>query len=78
MDYADLVGIYRDLEETASTDEKTRIVAEALRSADEDHRGRLVKLLQGNLYAAWRETELGVSSSLTRTAIAKATGIDED
>ncbi|MFB6266941.1 MAG: ATP-dependent DNA ligase, partial [Halodesulfurarchaeum sp.] len=36
------------------------------------------KLLQGNLYAAWKEAELGVSSSLTRTAIAKATGIDED
>ncbi|MFB6113919.1 MAG: ATP-dependent DNA ligase [Halodesulfurarchaeum sp.] len=78
MEYADLVVVYRRLESTESNIEKTRIVAETLESAGEEELERLVKLLQGNLFAERESEELGVSSSLTRSAITRATGIDED
>ncbi len=78
MDYAALVSVYRELEETASNNEIVEILAEALSAADEDHLPLLVTLLRGSPFPAWDSRELGVSSSLTKTAISKATGIDED
>jgi DNA ligase-1 len=38
----------------------------------------LVTLCRGRLAPAWRSLDLGVSSSLTRRAVAKATGVDAD
>lgn len=78
MEYAELVAVYRDLEATASNLEKVDIIAGTLAEADEDHLPLLVTLLQGSPFAAWDARELGVSSSLTRSAIAKATGVDEE
>ena len=78
MDYADLVAVYRDIEATASNNEKTEIVAGAIASADDEHLPRLLTLLRGSPFPAWDARELGVSSSLTRTAISKATGLPED
>lgn len=78
MEYAALVDIYRELEATASNNEKEAIIAEALRGADTEHLRLLVTLLRGSPFAAWDARELGVSSSLTRSAIAKATGVGED
>ncbi len=77
MEYAALVDVYRDLEATASNNEKEAIIARTLAAADERHLPLLVTLLRGSPFAAWDARELGVSSSLTRSAIAKATGIDE-
>jgi DNA ligase-1 len=78
MKYADLVAVYDRLEATEANLELTAIVAETLAEADEEHLPLLVKLLRGDPFAAWKPDELGLSSSLTTEAIAKATGVDED
>jgi len=75
MKYADLVSLYELLAETDSTLRKTETLADALASADEEHRGMLVVMIRGKVFANWRSKELGVSSSLTKDAIENATGI---
>ncbi|PSP87392.1 DNA ligase [Halobacteriales archaeon QS_4_69_34] len=77
MKYAELVDIYRRLDATSSGLEKTAILTEAFSAADEHQLPLLVKLVRGRLYAPWTSEELGVSSSLTQRAIAKATGVSE-
>jgi DNA ligase-1 len=77
MEYGDLVDVYRRLEATASTVEKTLVLARAFVDADDDHLPIVVKLVRGKLFAAWRPDDLGVSSALTLRAVAKATGVDE-
>ena len=78
MDYAALVETYGRLEATEATLELTAIVADALRATDADQLPRVVTLLRGDPFAAWQPDELGLSSNLTREAIAGATGVDED
>jgi DNA ligase-1 len=78
MEYAALVDVYERLEATSSNLEKTAILAEALADAEEAQLPLLVKLLRGKLFAAWEAAELGISSRLTKAAIATATGVDED
>jgi DNA ligase-1 len=77
MKYAELVDVYRRLEATSSDVEKTAILAETFSAVDEHQLPLLVKLARGRLYAPWKSEELGVSSSLTQRAIAKATGVSE-
>lgn len=78
MEYARLVGVYEDLEATAATLEKRRIIAGFFDETDPALLSVVVKLVRGNLFAAWESDELGVSTSLAREAIAKATGISPD
>ena len=78
MDYAALVETYERLDATQATHELTDVVAEALETADEAHLPLVVKLVRGDPFAAWKPDELGLSSNLTQTAIARATGLDED
>ncbi|MFB6086563.1 MAG: ATP-dependent DNA ligase [Halodesulfurarchaeum sp.] len=77
MEYGALADLYAELEATdADTALIDRIAAE-LRAADPSIVPTLVTLLQGRPFVAWDDRDLGVSSSLTRTAIAKATGQPE-
>ena len=78
MEYAALVDVYERLDTTSSNLEKTAILAEALADADEAQLPILVKLLRGTPFAAWEAEELGISSRLTKEAIATATGVGED
>ncbi len=78
MEYAELVSVYEDLEETAATLEKTEILAELFDTADSDHLPIVVKLARGNVFANWESSDLGVSTALTLDAIEKATGVDTD
>ncbi|WP_436903180.1 ATP-dependent DNA ligase [Halovenus halobia] len=77
MEYAELVGVYERLAGTDSNNEKRDILAETFADAG-DLLPVVVKLVRGRLFAAHQREELGVSSSLTRDAIAKATGIADD
>jgi DNA ligase 1 len=77
MQYADLVESYRRIDATASTDEKTAIVASVLEKATDDERAMLLPLFRGKVTPADERAELGISSSLTLEAIAKATGVPE-
>ncbi|MEM4780023.1 MAG: ATP-dependent DNA ligase [Halalkalicoccus sp.] len=77
MEYAELVAVYREIEATASTDGKTALVASLLEAAPTGDLPMLLPLLQGRVAPAHERAELGISSSLTVEAIAKATGVDE-
>lgn len=69
--------MYDRLGATASTDEKTDILAAAFAEAG-DLLPELSLLARGRLFAAWEPDELGVSSSLAVEAIAKASGLPAD
>ncbi len=77
MQYGELTAVYDRLEATASTLEKTEILAEAFAEAGE-LLPELALLARGRLFAAWEPDELGVSSSLTVEAIATASGLPEE
>jgi len=77
MEYRELVAAYQDLERTSATLAKTERLAELLGTAGPDQLPRLVTLIRGTVFPAWESSELGVSSSLTKAAIRKATGISE-
>ncbi|ELY53921.1 DNA ligase (ATP) [Natronococcus amylolyticus DSM 10524] len=77
MQYADLVESYRRIDATASTDEKTAIVASVLEAATTDELERLLPLFRGKVTPAYEGADLGISSSLTLEAIRKATGVAE-
>lgn len=77
MEYADLVASYREIEATASTDEKTALVARVLDGATPEELSILLPLFQGRVTPAHEQADLGISSSLTAQAIAKATGVAE-
>jgi len=81
MEYAALADVYRRLGATSADTEKTAIVAETLADAPtepDDLLPVLATLIRGNVFADWEPDELGVSSSLTQAAIARATGVDEE
>ncbi|MBX0296149.1 ATP-dependent DNA ligase [Haloarcula nitratireducens] len=74
MEYRQLVATYDRLDATASTIEKTEILAAAFDDAGE-LLPELTQLARGRLFAPWEPDDLGVSSSLTARAIANATGV---
>lgn len=78
MEYGELVEVYKELEDTAATLEKTSILADFFSEAGEDYLPIIVKLVRGKVFAPWDSRKLGVSTSLAREAIAKATGISEE
>jgi len=78
MEYADLVAVYERLAATDADTEKRATLAGALADADDEELPVLVKLLRGTLFAAHRSDDIGVSSSLTAAAVAKATGVHPD
>ncbi|MBV0925905.1 ATP-dependent DNA ligase [Halomicroarcula limicola] len=77
MEYRQLVATYDRLDATASTIEKTEILATAFEDAGE-LLPELTQLARGRLFAPWEPDDLGVSSSLTARAIANATGVAHD
>ncbi|APE96028.1 ATP-dependent DNA ligase [Halodesulfurarchaeum formicicum] len=76
MEYGRLVELYAELSATEANTEQTALIARTLTARPETVE-LLVTLLQGRPFVAWDDRDLGVSSSLTRTAIAKATGHSE-
>lgn len=77
MEYSALVDRYEALDDTDADTALIEEVAATLSAADPATLGSIVTLLQGQAFVAWDDRDLGVSSSLTRTAIAKATGHEE-
>ncbi len=77
VQYGELTAVYDRLEATASTLEKTEILAETFADAG-DLLPELSLLARGRLFAAWEPDELGVSSSLTVEAIATASGLPDE
>ncbi|MDO8481056.1 MAG: ATP-dependent DNA ligase [Nanoarchaeota archaeon] len=74
MQYAALVGVYRQLASTSKRLEKTRIIAELIK---EDSSSEVVLLLQGRVFPNWDDRKIGVASRIVIKAISKASGQPE-
>ncbi len=74
MEYIALAENYEKLEKISSKLEKTRILAESLRSIHSNLLKRVVLLYQGTVYPAYTQDELGIASQMMIKAIAKASG----
>jgi len=72
MDYQELVRVYEQLESTTKRLEKTHVLAEFLKSADE--LDMIMLLVQGKVFPSWDSRELGIASKLAVKAIGTATG----
>lgn len=76
MDYKTLVEVYEKLEATSKRLEKTHILSEFLRDAD--HLDEVMLLVQGRIFPAWDEREIGMAARLLLKAIATASGASQD
>ena len=72
MKYEVLVGVYERLEATTKRLEKTFVLSEFLKSADD--LDKVLLLLQGKVFPNWDQRELGMASKLLLKAISTATG----
>ncbi|WP_414837497.1 ATP-dependent DNA ligase [Candidatus Nanosalina sp. VS9-1] len=77
MRYSRVAEAFEDLEATQKNLEKTDILAELFRDAD-DELANLVLLSTGTPFPAWKNMDLGVSSKTLVKIISKATGRSED
>lgn len=77
MEYGELAATFERLESTSASLEKTAIIADTFERAEDRHLPMFITMVQGRVFPAWRPDELGVSTNLTKQAIAKATGINE-
>ncbi len=72
MKYSVLVGAYERLESTTKRLEKTSILSDFLKSADD--LDRVMLLVQGRVFPNWDQRELGMAARLLLKAISVATG----
>ena len=77
MKYSVLAENYEKLEKTSSKLEKAHIIAELLKETAAELLPEVVLLLNGRVFPAWSEEELGVANQLMIKAIAKSCGIDD-
>jgi len=78
MKYIKLAEVYKKLESTTKRLEKTYYISELLKITPKEDLQETVLLLEGRLFPAWEEKEIGVASRLILKAINKATGISVD
>ena len=78
MHYEELVRIYSQLEKTTKRLEKVDIISEFLKKTDKEDLDKIIKLLQGKVYADWEELKLGMSERLILKAINKTTGVSQN
>lgn len=72
MEYGELVDVYEKLESTSKRLEKTFVLSEFLKTAD--NLDRVTLLVQGRVFPSWDTRELGIAAKLVLKAIATATG----
>jgi DNA ligase-1 len=76
MKYSVLVGVYERLESTSKRLEKTFVLSEFLKTADE--LDKVMLLVQGRLFPNWDTRELGMAARLLLKSISLATGASLD
>ena len=75
MDYSGLAEIYEKLESTQSKLKKAQIIADFLPSIPSDLLDEVILMLQGIVYEAYSDMELGVADKMMIKAISKASGL---
>lgn len=78
MLYSVLAETYEKLEKTSGKLEKARIIAELLKETSAEELENIVLLLNGSVFPAWSEHEIGVANQLMIRAISKASGVSEE
>ena len=78
MRYLDLVQVYEKLEGTSKRLEKTYFISELLKQTPHEDLEQITLLVQGKLFPAYDEREVGVANRLVLKAISVATGFDKD
>jgi len=74
LKYISLVQVYEELDSTTKRLEKTYHIAKLLKDTPADSLEVITLLVQGRLFPAWDQTELGVASKLVVKAIELSTG----
>jgi len=74
MDYSVLADTYERLEEVMSKLKKTDILAELFSKTSVEELPKVVSLVQGRVYPAYTQVELGIATQMMMRAISKATG----
>jgi len=77
MDYSELAGVYEQLEKTAKKLEKRDIVADFFRDCPAEQLPIVALLIQGRIFPAWSEIELGVAENIMVKTLAKTAGLPE-
>jgi len=77
MRYSALVAVYQQVESTTKRLEKTRYLAEFLKTVPESGLDAIILLLQGRVFPTWDERTLGFSTATAVKAIALASGEPE-
>ncbi len=75
MDYSKLTAVYKELESTTKTLEKTEILANFLKKVPENDLEEVMMLLQGRVFPEWDSRVIGIGAKLAIRAIAKVTGM---
>ena len=76
MKYSELAAVYEKLDSTTKRLEKTGHLSDFLKNIPEDPLEEVVLLLQGRIFPAWDEREIGVAAQLITKAISLASGND--
>lgn len=76
MDYINLVEVYEELNKTTKRLEKTHTLSEFLSGLDFRDIDHVLLLLEGRVFPAYDQREIGVASRLMLKSINVATGID--
>ncbi|MBI2145107.1 ATP-dependent DNA ligase [Candidatus Woesearchaeota archaeon] len=74
MKYSELVALYEQLDSTSKRLEKTRFLSEFLRKASAEEIEPVILLVQGRVFPAYDEREIGVANQLVVKAISLASG----
>ena len=77
MNYSILSEIYQKLESTTKKLEKADIIADFLKKTETEEIGIVIRLILGNVFTRWEQTETGIAEKLMIKAIAKSSGEDE-
>ncbi len=78
MDFKKLVKCYESLQGTTKKLEKRDIVAKFIKETPTELLETVVTLMEGSVFPAWMETELGVAENTMFKALAKVTGLKEE
>jgi DNA ligase 1 len=77
MKYSLLADVYETLEGKSGKLDKTHIIADLLKRTSKELLPDVVLLLNGSVFPAWNEEELGLANQLMIKAMSKAYGINE-
>ncbi len=77
MEFKKLAKCYEALEATTKKLAKRDIVAKFIKETPTDLLEIIVALIEGRIFPAWQETELGVAENIMYEALARATGLPE-